>query len=197
MGLKQANKKIMPLEGGFMVEFGNYRGMVYGGPYRQYTPGQRRLVGVKMAEEIDAVHDISIPTKDFSVPRVNDMQMGLIEAFQCIYEGNDIYVGCMGGIGRTGLFIGCMLKALHDFEPSDCLEGESKFDPVTMTRALYAGHAIETDEQMAYVREFDTTPIVSILKRMTAVQVITRDVIVKVPVRMTLWESIKSLFGGY
>lgn len=193
VGLRQSNSQLMGLTKGFMVTVGPHRAMIYGGPYRQYIPGQRRLVGVKMAKEIEADHDIDIPTKDFSVPNVGALQQGLSDAIRHIALGNDVYVGCMGGIGRTGLFMGCLLKALHDAAPE---EFEAPFDPVMMTRELYSSHAIETAEQMDYVREFPTEPVVATYRQYAPS--LSREVVhtetIKY-VQMSPWNSLKALLG--
>lgn len=195
MGLLQAAKEKMDLTTGFMVQVGPHASMVYGGPFRRYIHGQRRLVGVKMAKEIDAQHDISIPTRDFSVPSVEAMQEGLIGAIDAIVTGHDIYVGCMGGIGRTGLFMGCLLKSLIDAGQFITVADDE--DPVMLTRALYSGHAIETDEQMEYVREFPTGPVVEHINDILARynKVVMMEVPVKVEVPMSPWQSIKHLLG--
>ena len=145
----------MRLDRGIPVQFGNHVGYIYGGPYRAYKHGTRRLIGIKMAAEIDHPHDVSVPTKDFSVPDESLMQEGLIKALYAISCGQDAYVGCMGGIGRTGLFMGCMVKSLQDA----CL-WEEEVDPVMAVRNLYQPTAIETVAQMKYVRNFDSSPVV-------------------------------------
>lgn len=150
----------MKLVLGMPVKFGPLKGMIYGGPFKEYVPGTRRLVGVKMAAEINHPHDISIPTEDFSIPDECDMKVGINLALKALVEGNDIYAGCMGGIGRTGLFMGCMAKLMADWH---LMTGEhwldpDLFDPVKYVRHYYKAHAIETQEQQAFVRGFDTAP---------------------------------------
>ncbi len=159
----------MELNKSVPVKFGKFEGKIFGGPFRHYKPGTRRLIGVKMAAEINHPHDVSIPTEDFSVPSVGDMQAGLIKAVQAIALGSDVYAGCMGGIGRTGLFMGCLKKCLNDFS------GERE-DPVKFVRQHYKGHAIETQEQQDYVRTFDSAPVVAALVGLTSVKVQTEVV---------------------
>lgn len=142
----------MRLDRGIPVEYGRFSAVIFGGKFTAFDPKERRLVGVKMAREISHPHDISIPTEDFSVPDVTEMQDGMVRAIEAIVSGKDIYAGCMGGIGRTGLFMGCMAKTMFD------LRGTYQ-DPVRFVRLLYSTHAIETDQQMEYVRRFDTAPV--------------------------------------
>lgn len=152
----------MELNKGVEVRFGPISGMIYGGPFKNYVPRTRRLVGVKMAAEIMHPHEISIPTEDFSVPSREDMVAGMKEAIIALASGEDIYAGCMGGIGRTGLFMGCMVKLSIDYNMS--MAGPDSvvhsLDPVSVVRAGYKSHAIETAEQQSFVRTFPTEQLI-------------------------------------
>lgn len=147
------------------VDLPGIRGLVFGGPYREYDPDERRLVGVKMAEEIAAFCHVSIPTEDFSVPSNSDMHLGLVTALSHMRDGNDLYAGCMGGIGRTGLFMGCLAKVLIEFY-NGSYRGFT--DPVLLVRGIYKAHAIETAQQMAFVRGFDALSVLEELGLVTA-----------------------------
>lgn len=155
--------KLMNLSAGMPVTVGPWSGMIYGGPYRKYIPGQRRLIGIKMAAELDCPCDINIPTEDFSVPDVQDMGRGLIGAVQALSSGKDVYVGCMGGVGRTGLFMGCMAKLMLDegFLPPGT-------NVIQYVREAYMPYAIETKEQQAYVTGFDTSFARAMLQNLLA-----------------------------
>lgn len=149
----------MQLSKGIPVRFGTLKGTVFGGRFLNYEAGTRRLVGIKMAQEIDHPHDFKVDTPDFSVPSVADMQQGILYGLQALADGKDIYVGCMGGIGRTGLYMGCMAKLMKDFHNSkDDEAGPMAMDPVKYVRTWYMSHAIETAAQQAYVQTFDTAP---------------------------------------
>ena len=117
---------------------------IYGGPYRNKP---KDLPGIKMAAEINAPFEISIPTRDFSVPVYEDMVEGLKQAIEEMASGRVFYVGCMGGIGRTGLFLALLARAL----------GED--NPVEWVRTHYDKRAVETAEQKAYVESFDLSPL--------------------------------------
>lgn len=150
----------MNLIKGIPVNFGTISGTVFGGPFRKFVPGTRRLVGIKMAKEISHPHDFKVDTEDFSVPTQEDMQLGIKFALEQLVKGNDIYAGCMGGIGRTGLFMACMASVMIDY--SKCA-GDPPPVPgasVAYVRAHYLGHAVETEEQQKFVADFDTEPSV-------------------------------------
>jgi hypothetical protein len=129
---------------------------VYGGPYRNCPAS---MFGVKMAEEIDIPHDVSVPTRDFCVPEMGDMRRGVMLALMAMVQGEDVYAGCMGGIGRTGLFLGVLAKVQIDYRKYKHRPGRG-VDPVDYVRENFIPHAIETDEQQKFVREFDTDDIV-------------------------------------
>jgi hypothetical protein len=128
----------LPLVSGFFREY-----RVFGGPYAARPQG---TVGLKMAAEIRAFCDISVPTEDFSVPSDADALQGLERAIEDILRGMPVYVGCMGGIGRTGLMLALIAKAW----------GEQ--DPVGYVREHYYPHAVETKDQQHFVRNFEIPP---------------------------------------
>lgn len=144
------------------------RATIYGGPFRNFIPGTRRLVGVKMAVELNLVHDISVPTRDFDVPDTVTLTQGMIKAVRAMADGNDIYVGCMGGTGRTGVFMACMAKVMIDLGEGLKVPGSKKdtLDPVAYVRGTYRKHAVETPAQESFCRTFDTKEVVSELLRL-------------------------------
>lgn len=116
---------------------------VTGGPY---VAKPRQMTGVKMAVEIqlhnDGSQEISIPTKDFQVPDTLTLQRGLRKAVWAIVNGRQVYVGCMAGRGRTGLFLSILARAFG-YE-----------SPIQHVRNTYYSHAVETKPQMLYVMDF-------------------------------------------
>ena len=113
---------------------------VYGGPYR-YRP-KEGYFGVKMAAEINAPCEVSVPTQDFQVPDVGDTARGLVKVVHAVLLGKKVYVGCMGGIGRTGLMLSLLAKAF------------GVEDPVAYVRKHYYSHAVETKEQRQFIADF-------------------------------------------
>jgi hypothetical protein len=163
----------MELKRGIRVEAGKVRGTIFGGPFRQYVPGTRRLIGVKMAAEIDHPHDVSVPTEDFSVPDPDDLTQGIMDAFTALSEGSDVYVGCMGGVGRTGLFMSVLFRAV-------CEYNDTSIAPVPYVRKHYNAHAVETTHQRQYVTTFNVQPLVEYLMKLNEPTVVIREVEVKV-----------------
>lgn len=117
-------------------------GKLYGGPYLN-KPND--MFGVKMAKEIIAPCDIDIPTPDFSVPPVDLLKKGLVDTFAALFSGRDVYVGCMGGTGRTGLFMACFVRLMGEA----CAVGH--------VREHYKKHAVETETQKLFVNTLDLT----------------------------------------
>lgn len=108
-----------------------------GGPY---LAKPKAMLGVKMAAEIEADCHWDVPTKDFSVPPMRQMDMALLQSIAHAYwTGQKVYVGCMAGRGRTGLFMASVAFVLGDE------------NPVRRVRDEYYPHAVETDEQEAFV----------------------------------------------
>jgi len=128
----------LPLSSGIIREY-----RVFGGPYMNRPHG---TIGLKMAVEIQARCDINVPTEDYSVPKDEDALKGLEAAVHDILHGLPVYVGCLGGIGRTGLMLALIAKAW------------GVKDPVAYVREHYYPHAVETKEQQAFIRDFEVPP---------------------------------------
>lgn len=117
--------------------------VVTGGPFMECPSTMK---GVKMAKEIKQECAVDIPTQDFQVPDRAVLYRGLHKALELVLAGEPVYVGCMGGKGRTGLFLAVLVKAF----------GVKK--PVEFVRANYYAHAVETQEQYLFVKKFRITP---------------------------------------
>jgi len=131
---------------------------VFGGPYKEhrYYP---HMFGVKMAEEIDRPCDVDIPTKDYHVPKVSDLRAGVIMALMAMITGKTVYAGCMGGIGRTGIFLAALAKVQIEYRKRKHRKGRGD-DPVEYVRKHFIPNALETDEQVKYIADFDVIEIV-------------------------------------
>lgn len=116
--------------------------IVFGGPYTE-KPQNKKFIGVKMAAEIRRPCEIDIPTPDFQVPPKDVLDHGLLEAVKAITAGKVLYVGCMAGRGRTGLFLAILAKAF----------GVEK--PVEFVREHYYSHAVETTSQYRFVMDYE------------------------------------------
>lgn len=123
-----------------------------GGPFDKYQDFKKTVdqpFGVCVRQEaVPNDRDVHLPIHDFDVPKDRTMVLfALKDTLQAALAGKQVYVGCMGGWGRTGLFLALIAKAV----------GEE--DPVTFVRKNYTPHAVETPEQKGYVATFDVTPI--------------------------------------
>ena len=135
----------LPLKFGFPAAF--YALKVHGGPFDQRPKRPESFNVCVRAERVppDAVH-ARLPIVDFEVPEPEQRQLvedTLFQALKAAIAGKTVYVGCMGGVGRTGLFMALLAKTA------------GALDPVSYVRASYASHAVETAEQKAYVETFD------------------------------------------
>lgn len=87
--------------------------------------------------------DWLFPIRDFSVPEnPNELRNVLLEVHDYACHNKLVYIGCMGGLGRTGLVLACLLK-LHGM-----------YNPVQIVRTAYNPKAVETTDQMRFVEEF-------------------------------------------
>lgn len=124
------------------LKFGKYY-TVFGGPYVEVPED---MFGVKMAAEIRHPHDVSIPTRDFSTPPVEALDSGLLKVLDAMGRGEPVYVGCMAGRGRTGLFLAVLSKVFGIPHP------------VKYVRENYYRHAVETDGQYSFVERYEPSP---------------------------------------
>lgn len=125
-------------------------GYVYGGPYFKKP---KDIHGVKMAEEINLPCDVSIPTADFSVPDINTMEKGLVKGLRLLSEHQELYVGCMGGIGRTGMYLAA-LRVLEGFGTGLGVE-RLVDDAIEDIRRVYHPSAVETKEQREFLKKLN------------------------------------------
>jgi len=118
--------------------------LMFGGPFFDAPTSPDFLTINLMAEHPDLPSEIYIPIKDYSIP---SSPFPFIEAFDKIRDDpRDVYVGCFGGKGRTGLFMACFLKYLGD---------ENALHTV---RSQYNPHAVETPEQEEFLSNFPVSP---------------------------------------
>lgn len=136
-------KGLMPINMGF---WGAYRDFVInGGPYADY-PGKPVFGVCVRSEGIVKEFDIRVPIRDFNIPDDDDeVELALKMTLIAAVGGMPIFVGCMGGIGRTGLFMALIAKTC------------GVRDPVAYVRKHYFSHAVETSDQKEYVKGFDVT----------------------------------------
>ncbi len=137
------------------VNFANVPGTVYGGAFRGLpAPGPNRFV-VCMAAELGGLPaDFYVLTKDFQTPPEEQLKIALALSIQAIKDGKDVYVGCMGGIGRTGTFMAALAKVMYGARGIKC-------EPVEYVRHWYNEHAVETAGQQKFVDELNVDALVA------------------------------------
>lgn len=124
-----------------IVDFGKMF-VVSGGPYR-HKPDH--MVGVKMAAEINLPCVVDCPTEDFDVPDTVDFSDALTKTLMLIMSGAPVYVGCMGGIGRTGLMMAALTKVQF------ALRNDRVSLPISCVRTTFHPHAVETQHQKEFI----------------------------------------------
>ncbi|MGI4991054.1 protein-tyrosine phosphatase family protein (plasmid) [Halobacteriovorax sp. GFR7] len=141
-----------PREGYPYLELCNHAGdvmYVYGAPYATKPDD---IAGVKMAAEINLECTIDIPTRDFDVPDMETFSKGITQALEILVNKGEIFVGCMGGIGRTGLALAGICK-LHDKLFHQTVR--PAVDYRNHIRSKVHPHAIETKQQLDFIDSYN------------------------------------------
>lgn len=137
----------LPISLGWLGGFQKFE--IVGGPYDAY-PGRDYAFGVCVrAERVPSNgYDVHLPIHDFSVPQDDaDVVLALKNTLHAALTGRTVYVGCMGGWGRTGLFMALLAKAAG-------IE-----NPVEYVRSNYTPRAVETKGQLDFVEKFDVSRV--------------------------------------
>jgi protein-tyrosine phosphatase len=125
------------------ISFDDGRRRIFGGSFFD-APSSPYVLKINLMAEAPLPCDIYIPIRDYSVP---SSPAAFVEAFETIRNGDeDVYVGCYGGMGRTGLFMSCFLKYIG--EPN----------PLETVRLDYNPHAVETQSQVEFLEAFPVAP---------------------------------------
>lgn len=120
--------------------FNGAKYLIYGGPYARKPRG---MFGIRMAKEINLPAAAVVECKDFGTPDPVQTIAALNKCLDLMIEGHPVYVGCMGGIGRTGTFLALLAKLW-----------QVKGDPIHYVRCNYLVTAVETRDQANFVRAF-------------------------------------------
>jgi protein-tyrosine phosphatase len=136
----------MPLY--FQWDGGWYRFDIDGGPFDARPVGGTFNVCVRSERvPFEGVH-AWLPIKDFQVPQDTSAVVSVLKkALRAMLDGKKVYVGCMGGIGRTGLFLALLAKVA------------GIGNPVGYVRWHYDDRSCETEEQIDYVAAFPVEEI--------------------------------------
>lgn len=137
-------KNDLPLQS-IVFPLGLSQRRIYAGPFFNYPGG---MFSVKLAPEVPKEANYTIPVRDFGVPEHPEpVYTALDLVLRRLPRDEPVYVGCMGGIGRTGLFLSLLAKTL------------GIDDPIGYVRANYLAQAVETRAQEDYVAGFDVAPL--------------------------------------
>jgi hypothetical protein len=129
------------------------------GPYKSKPTD---FPGVKLAVEIQEDFAIKLDIPDFSVPDPDEAEAALLATIALVRAGATPYIGCMGGTGRTGLFLALLAKVAMFSQRRFTYRG---LNPVELIREIYRPGAVETKEQELYVEAFDVSYLVDMVKR--------------------------------
>ena len=94
----------------------------------------------------NAGHDVHFAFPDGGVPKdVKEFRNLLDWTLGQMRDGKGVYVGCIGGHGRTGLFLSALttVATLGDPEPI--------YDSITRVREKYCKNAVETKKQVDWL----------------------------------------------
>jgi hypothetical protein len=141
-------------KGLFPLKLGTIQANLVGGPYRNKP---KDFYGIKMAEEINADCVISVPTRDFSVPDTGRLIAGLYCGISLAQQQVPIWVGCLGGVGRTGLYFAALAKVMARYQK--LTKKKVTIDPVAYTREHYYSHAVEIAEQKKWVEDLNVDAV--------------------------------------
>jgi len=117
--------------------------------YEEILKEQAKIYGV------DASHQ-RIPIRDFRVPSSETMTAILDAIDKAVNAGRCVYVHCWGGVGRTGMVVGCYLVR-HGMPNEQAL---ARVDQLYKSRPVNFSHprSPETEQQVEFVRNWWDDP---------------------------------------
>jgi hypothetical protein len=139
---------MMPVSLGWFGAYATFN--IHGGPFDKCPPPDKAFCVCVRAERATALYkDVWLPIDDFEVPENGrgQVDLALRQTLEAALNGRDVYVGCMGGWGRTGLFLALLAKA------------SGQADPVKYVRESYTPQAVETEAQRRFVADFDVDAV--------------------------------------
>jgi protein-tyrosine phosphatase len=95
-----------------------------------------------------AIQHLNFPIPDLSIPSLENQTIDILDTIEkCIEAGRMVYLHCWGGVGRTGLIVGCWL-AEHGYPGqsaiiklqelwSECSKSATRNSPETKTQEDY------------------------------------------------------------
>lgn len=98
------------------------------------------------------VESLQLPIRDFGLPTRAEMIFILDSIDAALAKGRNVYLHCWGGIGRTGLSVGCYLVR-HGMSGGQALAQLAQWWQDDPRRASFP-RTPETDEQVQFIREW-------------------------------------------
>jgi hypothetical protein len=95
------------------------------------------------------VRHIRFPFPDFGVPSQTLMRTALDAVDAALAGDHTVYVHCVGGIGRTGLLVGCYFVR-HGMQSMDALRHLRQLYQASL-QSLIVPLSPETDEQVGFI----------------------------------------------
>jgi protein-tyrosine phosphatase len=89
----------------------------------------------------DGFQVLYLPTPDFGVPSIADLEQAVHQTMDYAQEGHHIVIHCSAGIGRTGLFMAWLAKRHWGLSGEEAIHWVRRFIP----------SAVETPEQQQFV----------------------------------------------
>ena len=98
---------------------------------------------------------ISLPIPDMCIPDTVDTMREIMSAIRkSIEKAPAVYVHCWGGIGRTGMVVGCWFREQGD-EPDAALKHVQHLYSSQMPKVRIHPESPQTNEQRDYVRRWE------------------------------------------
>jgi predicted protein tyrosine phosphatase len=104
----------------------------------------------EMADFEVAIEWFNFPIPDFDVPSINLMKKILDMIDSQLIAGHNVYVHCIGGIGRTGTTVACRLVR-HGLTGEEAL---AELQSLRQNSASWYRRSPESDGQIEFVRNW-------------------------------------------
>jgi hypothetical protein len=107
------------------------------------------ILGIEAKKFGLEVRHLRFPFPDFGVPSQTLMGAALEAVDAALAGGHMVYVHCVGGIGRTGLLVGCYFVR-HGMQSADALRHLRQLYQASL-QSLIVPLSPETDEQVGFI----------------------------------------------
>ena len=88
---------------------------------------------------------IYAPVPDFSIPAPGEFRKLIQDSLEAAESGKTIVIHCHAGVGRTGVFLSCLAKAVFEMPGEEAVAWVRQFIP----------HAVENNLQYEFVKNFE------------------------------------------